>query len=69
MIVFTSSHFVESSGAFIVSTTSSYWKCGGSLTFAVMMIAQRVIEQSLSFRRLIEIVGGTTCRLTCPFIL
>ena len=50
MITFTYFPFVESSGTFIVSAASSYWRCGGSLTFAVMMVAQRVIEQSLSFR-------------------
>ena len=55
--------------AFIVFEALSYQIWEGSLTFVVMMVAQRVVEQLLSFKRLIEIVGGMTCYLTCPFIL
>ena len=44
-----------------------YWE--GPLTFTIMMVAQRVVEQPLSFRQLIEIAGEVTWRLAYHLIL
>ena len=44
--------------AFIVSGALSHLGWGGPLTFTIMMVAQRVVVQSLFFKRLIEIAGG-----------
>ena len=55
--------------AFIVSRVLSHLGWGGPLTFTVMMATQRVATQSLFFRRLIEIAGEVTRRLTCHFTL